>query len=716
MTKTEKLQGLDPAQAVGFLRTIRGNGRWLLAAIPCEGGAPVCITYDASTANHAEAWIEARNREGSGIYYHVNPTRDGLSKKASERDIISIEFVQVDIDPRDGEPLEAEQARIRDLVTTNWPSGLPRPTFTIWSGGGAQCLWRLADPLPPEQADQAKAISKGLSAKLDGDATHNIDRLFRVPFTLNWPNAKKREKGRVPAPATLIEHVASRVYEPDAFPKLTAKRPSPMSKGQGAIPADASAILRRFDLAPDALDLITNGAPEGKRSDAIWRVMCELVSKAASLDEAQALLTCPNLPISAKVREQSQPADWLKPQWERAWHQVLIDSDFLRSKAGAVLSGDQLNFRKAVARSSVLLSLNEFTGRVCINDGKGTRELADSDIDRLRTEFAARFGFNISKDNFRTFSMGEAYASPFHPVRDRLADLQAAWDGKARLDTWLPRYAQSDDTPYTRAVGALVLIAAVRRVRRPGCKFDTALILEGSQGCGKSSLVRILALEDAWFSDSLKLPSEPKAVIENTCGAWILELAELQGRAHDAEGVKAFLSASTDRARVAYASVASAVPRQFICIGTTNSTAYLKDLTGARRFLPIAVGQINLDALRADIGQLYGEAAAREAKGEAITLPEHLWAVQAELTEARTLQHPYAEHMQEAFGEAEGYIKAVDLYDMLGVRNRQAQDAQAVRDSAASLGFKRRKVRLGGKPVWVMVRGEAMVDLADQAM
>ncbi|WP_429912886.1 VapE domain-containing protein [Glycocaulis sp.] len=711
MPKNQILQGLDAGKAVDFLRLLRPDGPWLLAAIPTDGGAPTCAAYDGRTAAYVADWIEPKNKARRGIYYHINETRAGLGKKADKADVTAVEFIHVDLDPDKSKPLAEEQARLRELTSTGWPEGLPLPTFTVWSGGGVQLLWRLAEKLPPERFAEAEAASSAMADALGGDATHNIDRLFRLPGTVNWPDAKKTAHGRTPVLAELLNHDASRVYPLDAFPKLTAKRPSPLAKGQGAIPVDASAILRRFDLAPDALDLITNGAPEGKRSDAIWRVMCELVSKAATLDEATALLTCLDLPISAKVLEQAQPANWLKPQWERAFHKVLIDSDFLRSKAGAVLGGDQLNFRKAVARSSILLAHNEFTGRACLDNGGGLRELGDADLDAMRSDFAARFGFRISKELLRTYTTAEAKGAPFHPVRDKLAALEATWDGKARLDTWLPRYAQADDTPYTRAVGALVLIAAVRRVRRPGVKFDTAMILEGKQGCGKSSLVRILALEDAWFSDSLKMSSDPKTVIENTCGAWILELAELQGRAHEVEAVKAFLSASTDRARVAYASVASAVPRQFICVGTTNSTAYLKDSTGARRFLPIAVGQIDLDALRADIGQLYGEAAAREAKGEAITLPEHLWAVQAELTEARTLQHPYAETMQDQFGEAQGYITMADLYDMLGVRHRQAQDAQAVRDSAASLGFTRRKVRLGGKPVWAMVRGEAMTDL-----
>ena len=64
----------------------------------------------------------------------------------------------------------------------------------------------------------------------------------------------------------------------------------------------------------------------------------------------------------------------------------------------------------------------------------------------------------------------------FIPVRDYLDGLQ--WDGKPRIDSWLIDYGGAEDTEYTRAVSALMLIAAVRRVRQPGCKFDEMVVIE----------------------------------------------------------------------------------------------------------------------------------------------------------------------------------------------------------------------------------------------
>jgi hypothetical protein len=39
---------------------------------------------------------------------------------------------------------------------------------------------------------------------LDGDACWDIDRLLRLPGTVNYPNGKKRAAGRIPDLAALI--------------------------------------------------------------------------------------------------------------------------------------------------------------------------------------------------------------------------------------------------------------------------------------------------------------------------------------------------------------------------------------------------------------------------------------------------------------------------------------------------------------------------------
>ena len=51
-----------------------------------------------------------------------------------------------------------------------------------------------------------------------------------------------------------------------------------------------------------------------------------------------------------------------------------------------------------------------------------------------------------------------------------------------------------------------MLIAAVRRVRSPGCKFDEMVVIENEeQGTDKSTMLATLAGREDWFSDDLPL-------------------------------------------------------------------------------------------------------------------------------------------------------------------------------------------------------------------
>ena len=84
-------------------------------------------------------------------------------------------------------------------------------------------------------------------------------------------------------------------------------------------------------------------------------------------------------------------------------------------------------------------------------------------------------------------------------------------------------YGGAEDNQFNRAIGRLFLIAAVRRVRKPGCKFDTVIVLESPEGKNKSSAVRELAIKEEWFTDNLPVGASSKEVIEQSGGIWIAE-------------------------------------------------------------------------------------------------------------------------------------------------------------------------------------------------
>lgn len=287
----------------------------------------------------------------------------------------------------------------------------------------------------------------------------------------------------------------------------------------------------------------------------------------------------------------------------------------------------QRNIKLALGLMGVRLSRDEFQDRLLIEglDGFGPA-LSDAALNRMRMQIDEKWHLSVSKEFFTDVVFDIAHLNSFHPVREYLAALK--WDEVPRLDGWLHQYGGAKDDDYTKAIGALVLIAAVRRIRTPGCKFDEMLVLESDQGKNKSSALAILAKREDWFSDDLPLNADAQKVIERIAGRWIVEAAELAGmRKGEVEHMKSFLSRRIDRARMAYGRVPLEHPRQCVFIGTDNSGNYLRDSTGNRRIWPVRIEQFDLSALSRDVDQLWAEASTREAAGESIRLDKELWKV-----------------------------------------------------------------------------------------
>jgi predicted P-loop ATPase len=199
-----------------------------------------------------------------------------------------------------------------------------------------------------------------------------------------------------------------------------------------------------------------------------------------------------------------------------------------------------------------------------------------------------------------------------------------------------------------------MLIAAVRRVRKPGCKFDEMVLLEGPQGSLKSTLLRTMAVREEWFSDDLPLNADSQKFIERVRGRWIIEASELKGMKTAAvEHLKAMLSRTHDRARMAWGKMLTEMPRHCVIAGTTNDAKYFRDLTGNRRFWPVAITAIDIDAIKRDRDRLWAEAAAAEAKGESIRLAKELWPEASKAQEVDQSIHlaPEVKKNRYAFGE-----------------------------------------------------------------
>lgn len=234
----------------------------------------------------------------------------------------------------------------------------------------------------------------------------------------------------------------------------------------------------------------------------------------------------------------------------------------------------------------------------------------DADDAQLEA-FLANNHTEFPKAKIQTAITKAADDRSYHPVKEYLASLPE-WDGLPRVDTLLIDYLGAEDCEYVRAVTRKTLCAAVARVKTPGCKFDTMMVLCGPQGIGKSTLVHRLGGE--WFSDSLTISDmKDKTAAEKLQGYWIVEIGELAGlRKLDVETIKGFLSRQDDKYRASYGRVVGSHPRQSIVIGTTNAEdGYLRDPTGGRRFWPVSVPEIGRkrvwDMTKEEVSQIWAE-------------------------------------------------------------------------------------------------------------
>jgi hypothetical protein len=321
------------------------------------------------------------------------------------------------------------------------------------------------------------------------------------------------------------------------------------------------------------------------------------------------------------------------------------------------------NAMKAVKEIGFICSFNEFNGRYMVEGAAGPQELSDQLVVRIRHQVLREFGFDARKDHIRDAIESMCLENGFNPVTEYLDRLE--WDGVPRLDSWLARYCKAEPSPLNAAIGRKTLCGMVRRAKQPGCKFDHVLVLEGDEGLQKSGVPVVLAggPGEGYFSDMSILNANDKEQQELTKGIWCYEIAELIGiRAAGVEKIKQFLSRQSDRARAAYDHYVVNQFRQCVFVGTTNDgKEYLKSQTGNRRWWPVGVGQIDLDALREDRDQLFAEAVVAEP-GEELFISGDLFRDLLEVHETRRVKHAWEDELS-GLDENE---KLVSRYDVEG--------------------------------------------------
>ncbi len=265
------------------------------------------------------------------------------------------------------------------------------------------------------------------------------------------------------------------------------------------------------------------------------------------------------------------------------------------------------------------IRLNLLTDRVDIVRDLGWRRntsaLTDTDVKYLLLYFEQNYGLTSEKKMTAALSI-VANENCYHPIQDVLNGL--VWDGTPRIRSCLHHFLGADESDYVEEMLKHFLLGAIRRVFRPGSKYEEMLCLVGGQGAGKSSFFRLLAIRDEWFSDDLKKLDDDRVFLKLQ-GHWIIEMSEMMATANakSIEEIKSFLSRQKEVYKIPYETHPADRPRQCVFGGTSNALDFLPlDRSGNRRFIPVMVyperSEIHIledeAASRAYIRQMWAEA------------------------------------------------------------------------------------------------------------
>ncbi len=195
--------------------------------------------------------------------------------------------------------------------------------------------------------------------------------------------------------------------------------------------------------------------------------------------------------------------------------------------------------------------------------------------------------------------------------RNYLADTPE-WDDVPRVETLFIDYLGLPDTPLNRKKAKLLCAAAVLRTKYPGTRWGYVPVIEGKQGCGKSSFIGTLFGRDH-FAELHGLGTD-KDYVTQIAGEACIELPELGNfNERNLKQVEDFITSDHDKVRLPYDTTYSILAKTCVFIGTTNdSDRYLKDMTQPNLFWPmlVQVDQIDIKELAKFRDQIWAEAQA----------------------------------------------------------------------------------------------------------
>jgi predicted P-loop ATPase len=233
---------------------------------------------------------------------------------------------------------------------------------------------------------------------------------------------------------------------------------------------------------------------------------------------------------------------------------------------------------------------NLWDGRLRFNTLKQQVELDGKplDLDFVRAELCITLDIDIPKEEAVEIVLRIARENEYCPIVEYLESVSGL--PPANLDALASDLLRTDN-PLHAAYVKRHLIGSVARAFTPGCKMDTALILQGKQGIKKSTFFNVL-YGDGFFDDTMTETNDKDEVMK-LHQHWAVEWAEFESTLsrRGYSRLKAFMTTQVDNFRPPYGRSVKSCPRHSVLVGSTNEAEFLSDPSGDRRFWVIPIKQ-----------------------------------------------------------------------------------------------------------------------------
>jgi hypothetical protein len=472
-------------------------------------------------SNHASQVINGFDATGLLQLFRIHPV-DDKAVVASRFKIDDVEhMVQAALgDAAAGHNVYIEARTVRadlprkkrgELADTVWVLGLvvdsdadknragnvtAKPSLAVETSRGNYHLWYLFDRAIP--AAQARAIGDAIRKSAGADAdTGVITQCYRVAGTPNFPNASKRQRGRITTePTRIVEH-SGRLWDPAA---LLAAFPAP----KAAHNQKAENAGDETTLPPELIETIRSGVKNGDRSTAFHGVVASLKKRRWSVDAIVALLEKYSAGIGSKY------AGRLREEVERSYAKVENGQAGTASAPAAAPAATQV----------VIPTIRLVAGQLPRTIAEAERALLASGL-----PIFARAGILVHPVT-ETVAAADGHQTRIARLRAFSADSLLEWVADAalfqRFD--LKRKQWTDTDPPQRVVQMLLAREARWRIPRisgvittPTLRADGSLL--ATPGYDAQSELYLLA--------GLSLPTIPKQPTRNEAQAALQLLTDL---------------------------------------------------------------------------------------------------------------------------------------------------------------------------------------------